>query len=63
MDIQKVAEIVTDAVTRLSKEAGCSTHTYTLRVPASAKEVHVLIFSDSHEACNQALDTIRIAAK
>lgn len=62
MDIHKVTEIVT-AAARLSKEAGCSTHTYTLRVPGSHAEVHVLIFGDNADACNQAFDTIQIAAK
>lgn len=63
MDIHKVTEIVTDAAARLSKEAGCSTHTYTLRVLGSPAEVHVLIFGDNADACNQAFGTIQIAAK
>lgn len=61
MDILKVGKIVSDARDRLHKEAGCSVaQTYSLRVPGSAHEVHVIMFSDSPDACSQALQATPI---
>lgn len=63
MDIEKVTAIIMEAAKQLT-EAGCPyVHTYSLRAPGAAHEVQVIMFSDSQEACGQALNTIKVAAK
>lgn len=63
MDAEKVSAIIMEAAQKLT-EAGCPcVHFYGVRVPGSTHEVQVIMFSDSQEACAQAMDTIKVAVK